>query len=255
MVQYLRSARMACLEKTNGGIFYLFPDIVIKICTLVPLIFIWRSVMLSGAKVDMTLSQMLTYTYLSAVLADLMVVKTAASGWLAEGVLLKFYGRPLSVLGQLAAQTIGGWLPMLALFSLPMTLAAPLVSVDITPRTLWFFPSLLLCVTLGFAMDFLFACLAIRLRNMSWLISRIRMAVVALLSGTVIPVKLLPFGIAEIMRFQPFAGLGGAPLSLFVGAGDVMETIALQLLWNLLLWPLAILFYRQSQERMVSYGG
>lgn len=255
MWKYLKTAHLAALEKTNGGIIYLFPDVLIKFFTLIPLIFLWRVVMTSGVQVGMSLQQMLSYTVLSALLSDLLAVKTPASGWLSEGVLLKLYGRPLSVLGQLTALTVGGWLPMLLLFSLPMALMAPLLGVRFTPATPYFGISLALCVSLGFAVDVLFACLSIKLRNMSWLIGRIRVAIVSLLSGTVIPIRLLPFGIAEALRYQPFASLGGAPLSLFVGAADAGETLLLQILWNLILWPFALLVFKRSQEGMVSYGG
>lgn len=255
MNKYIKTAHLAALEKTNGGVLYLLPEILIKAATLIPLLFLWRGMLSSGVQVGMSLGQMLTYTYVSALLSEMLVVKTAASGWLSEGVLLKLYGRPMSVLGQLAAQTAGGWAPMLALFSLPMALLAPLLGVSLRPVSLLFLPSLGLCISLGFAVDFLFACLAIKLRNMSWLISRIRMAVVSLFSGAVIPIGLLPFGMAQAMKYQPFASLGGAPLSICTGAGDAAQIIVLQILWNLILWPLALLAFRKSQEGMVSYGG
>ncbi len=255
MVKYLKTVHMSCLEKTNGGVFYLLPDIIIKICTLIPLVFLWRVVMASGAPVGMSVMQMLSYTYLSALLSDMMVVKTAATGWLSEGVLMKLYGRPLSVLGQLISQTAGGWLPMLALFSLPMAILSPFIGISLKPATPWFLASLLLCISLGFAIDVLFACLSIKLRNMSWLIGRIRAAIVAILSGTVIPISFLPFGFSEIMRYQPFASLGGAPLSVFVGAAEPEGVLLLQIVWNIVLWPVALLVFRKSQEGMVSYGG
>lgn len=255
MIKYFKTAQMACLEKTNGGVLYLFPDILIKICTLIPLVFLWRVVLSSGVNVGITTSQMLTYTYVSSLLSDMMVVKTAATGWLSEGVLMKLYGRPISVLGQLISQTIGSWLPMLTLFSLPMALIAPLFGVKLIPTSGCFFISLILCISLGFAIDVLFACLSIKLRNISWLISRIRAAIVALLSGTVIPIRLLPLGLSEIMKYQPFASLGGAPLSIFVGAAEPSDVLALQAAWNIVLWPIALLIFKKSQEGMVSYGG
>jgi len=184
-----------------------------------------------------------------------MVVKTAASGWLSEGVLMRLYGRPQSVLGQLIAQTVGGWLPMLAMFSLPMAILSPVFQVNLKPVSLWFFISLFLCISLGFAIDFLFACFSIKLRNSSWLISRIRAAIVALFSGTVIPVSLLPLGFDKIMRYQPFASLGGAPLSIFVGAAEPADIIIIQTVWNIILWPAALFVFKKSQEGMVSYGG
>lgn len=255
MVKYLKTAHMACLEKTNGGVFYLLPDILVKICTLIPLVYLWRVVMASGADVGMRMDQMLSYTYAAALLGDLLVVKTAATGWLSEGVLLKLYGRPMSTIGQLVMMTAGAWLPMLALFSLPMALIAPLFGVRLLPASLWFFPSLILCVSLGFAIDILFACLSIKLRNMSWLIGRIRAAIIAVLSGTVIPISLLPLGLSEAMRYQPFASLGGAPLSIFAGAAEPGRVLAVQLFWNAVLWPAALLIFKKSQEGMVSYGG
>ena len=255
MLKYIKTARMSYLEKTNGGVIYLLPDILIKIFTLIPLIYLWRVVMNSGAEVGMSMPQMLTYTYVSALLSDMMVIKTAASGWLSEGVLMKLYGRPLSVFGQLVAQTIGGWIPMLLLFSLPMVLLAPIIGVNLKPASPWFLLSLLLCISLGFAIDFLFACLSIKLRNMSWLISRIRAAIVSLFSGTMIPISLLPFGISEVMKYQPFACLGGSPLSIYVGSADPGSVLLLQIIWNMILWPIALLVFKKSQEGIVSYGG
>ena len=211
--------------------------------------------MSSGADVGMSLEQMLTYAYISAVLADMLVVQTAASGWLSEGVLLKLYGRPLPVFGQLAAQTVGGWMPELLLFSLPMVLLAPLIGVSLIPASPYFLLSLLLCISLGFAIELLFACLSIKLRNMNWLIGRMRMAIITVLSGTIIPIRLLPFGLAEMMKYQPFASLGGAPLTIFTGVANVQETLMLQVIWNLVIWPAAILVWKKSQEGMVSYGG
>ncbi|HHT77231.1 MAG TPA: hypothetical protein GXZ67_05015 [Clostridiaceae bacterium] len=255
MYRYYYTAKLSAIEKTNGGIIYLLPDILIKAFTLIPLVYLWRVVMSSGAEVGMTMSQMMSYTYASALLSEMLVVKTAATGWLSEGTLLKLYGRPLSVLGQLSALTVGRWVPMLLLFSLPMALVAPVFGISLMPASVWFFPSLLLCISLGFAVDCFFACLSIKLRNMSWLIDRIRMAIIALFSGTVIPIRLLPFGLDQWMRFQPFAALGGSPLSIFVGAADVRSTIFMQLVWNVVLWPLALLAFKKSQEGMVSYGG
>lgn len=255
MYRYYYTAKLSAIEKTNGGMIYLLPDILIKAFTLIPLVYLWRVVMSSGAEVGMTMSQMMSYTYASALLSEMLVVKTAATGWLSEGTLLKLYGRPLSVLGQLSALTVGRWVPMLLLFSLPMALVAPVFGISLMPASVWFFPSLLLCISLGFAVDCFFACLSIKLRNMSWLIDRIRMAIIALFSGTVIPIRLLPFGLDQWMRFQPFAALGGSPLSIFVGAADVRSTIFMQLVWNVVLWPLALLAFKKSQEGMVSYGG
>ena len=255
MYKYLKTADLAAREKTNGGILYMIPDVLIRVTTLVPLIFLWKVVMSSGVDVGMSIDQMLTYTFVHAILADMLVVKTAATGWLSDGILQKLFGRPMSVLGQLTAETVGRWIPMLLLFSLPTLILAPILGVSLIPRSVWIIPSLILSISLGIALECLFACLSIRLRSMNWLIDRIRAATVMLFSGTLIPIRLLPFGLAAAMRFQPFAALGGSPLQIFIGTADTAEILLLQVFWNAALWPLALLAFSKSRERMVSYGG
>ncbi|MDL2215783.1 hypothetical protein LJB77_01790 [Ruminococcaceae bacterium OttesenSCG-928-N02] len=255
MNRYIKTAHMAAIAKTNGGVLYMLPDLFIKAFTLLAQISLWWVVMSADVNVGMTFAQMLSYTYAGALLKDFLVVRTPATGWLSEGVLLGLYGRPLLILGQLAAISLGGYIPMLLAFSVPMFLLSPLLGVELVPRSPLFLLSLLLCISLGFAVDILFACLCIKMRNVSWLVDRIREAITLLLSGTVIPIALLPSGFSQVLRYQPFASLGGAPLSVLVGLGDARELVLTQLAWNLILWPLAIYIFRKSQEGVVSYGG
>jgi ABC-type uncharacterized transport system permease subunit len=49
--------------------------------------------------------------------------------------------------------------------------------------------------------------------------------------------------------------MASAPLQIYVGIGDTLRLLALQVVWSLLLWPLARWLWRISRERMVSYGG
>jgi ABC-2 type transport system permease protein len=57
------------------------------------------------------------------------------------------------------------------------------------------------------------------------------------------------------MVFQPFGSLGGATLSLYVGTTEPLQIIPVQLFWNVVLWGIAILWFRKSREDMVSFGG
>jgi ABC-2 type transport system permease protein len=93
------------------------------------------------------------------------------------------------------------------------------------------------------------------MQSASWLAYSIRAAITALLSGAVIPFDLLPWNLGNILRLLPFGSVAGAPLAVFTGMNDPFSVLPLQIFWNLLLWPLAILAFRKSQEWMVSYGG
>ena len=256
--KYLMTARTAFRGQTNGGIIYMFPQIIMKVVYLVPLMFIWRVVMASGgaaAGAGMTLEQLLCYTYVNVLLTDVHIVKTYMSDWDFDSKSTALFTRPAPVFGQVIARTVGEWAPALLLFSAPMAALAPLFGIGIVPRTLWVVPSLFLCASLGFAFEFFFFCVTLRLRNVSWLTYVIRSAVVSFFSGTVIPFKLLPFGLDKWIAFQPFGSLGGAPLSLYIGAAEPAAIIPVQLFWNVVVWAVTAVWFDRSRERMVSFGG
>jgi len=74
--------------------------------------FLWQVVAGGETDVSMTLVQLLTYTYINALLSETLVVRTLASSWNYEGQLISLFAQPFPVFGQLIAQTIGGWIPI-----------------------------------------------------------------------------------------------------------------------------------------------
>ncbi len=255
MQPVLSTMAMSAKGKMQGGLPALLGGYLLKLVYLAPLLLMWRSLFAQNVKVDMTLAQMLAYTCLSAILSEQLNVRSPAASWLYEGIIIDLFKRPMGLFLQLMVMTVGEWLPQLMLFSLPVALLAPLLGVSLIPATPWFFLSLLLAMSLGFAVDFLFACLIIRMQNASWLIYTIRGAVTALLSGALIPFALLPWGLGDVMRTLPFGSLAGAPLGLFVGVESPAAILPAQMIWNLVLWPLAAFAFRRSRERMISHGG
>lgn len=255
MKKYMKTAWMTAQNQTNAGVFYLLPNYILKIVYLIPLIFLWKTLMHSGVETGMTLQQMLTYTYMSTLLSGLLIIKSPLGGWLYEGLLTSLYQRPLSIYGHIIAQTLGSNATTLILFSLPMAIISPIIGISIAPASWWFLPSLVLCISLGFAVDFIFACVLIRMINASWLVYSIRSAIVLLFSGSVIPFAALPWGLDKFLIYQPFGSLGGATLSIYTGLSDPLTTIFIQVIWNIVLWGIAILAFTKSQERLVSHGG
>lgn len=250
------TAGMCLKEKSYFGFADLLAQYVLQAAALGALLMIWRSLFLQGADMQgMTLNQLYAYTILSTVLNPLLNVRTPASGWLHDGTMLGLYQRPAGVLAQLAAHTVGGWVMRLACLSAPVLVVALLAGVDMRPATLLFLPSLALAVLQGFAVDYLFACLLIRLRNLEWCVHCLREALSAILCGSLIPFAALPWGIGGILQLSPFGTLAGAPLSVYTGLADPMPILLAQVGWNIVLWPLAIRCFAASRERMVSYGG
>jgi len=253
--KYTKTALTALRGKTNGGIIYMFPQIVTKVIYLVPLMFIWRIITASGIDAGMTLPQLLSYTYVNALFSHIFIVDTFINDWDSAGKCAVLFTRPMAVFGQVISRTVGEWVPTLLMFSLPMVLLAPLFGIQTLPQTLWVIPSVILCASLGFAFEFLFFCVTLRIRNVVWLMWVIRSAIVSFFSGTVIPFRILPFGMDRWMVFQPFGSLGGAPLSLYVGTAEAMTIIPTQVFWNIVIWSVTIVWFNKSRERMVSFGG
>ncbi len=246
---------MSAKTLTNGGIVTLIFTYIIKIIYLPLMLLLWKSIIASGANAGMSLNQLLIYTFLGALLSDMLTVRTQASSWLYEGLFISLYQRPMSVILQLVAQTIGAWMPQLLLITLPAIAVSVFLGFDYSRCSLWFVPSLAFCIVLGFAVDLLFACLTIRLQRASWVVHVIRNSLITFFAGNLIPFAVLPWGIGDVLRFIPFGSLAAAPLSVLVGIADPAYIIATQIVWIALLWPLALFVFRKSGEMMMSYGG
>lgn len=256
MKGYLATARMCLVEKSYFGLDFMVGQYVLKIAAMGALIMVWRALYTQGADMGgMTLNQVLVYTILSTFLGPVLNVQTPASSWLHDGTMLSLYQRPSTIFGQLIAHTMGGWLMPLGIMLVPMGLVAFFCGVDMRPVDGWFAVSIALSIAQGFAVDFLFACLMIRMDGLEWPMYTLRNALTALFTGSVIPFAALPWGIGRYLALSPLGTLAGAPLSLYSGLGDPFEIILAQALWTAALWPLAVWCFRLSRERMVSYGG
>ena len=252
----LATMKLCLKEKSYFGFFNQLAQYLLQAGALLALLMIWRSLFLQGVDSQgMTLNQLYVYTILSTVLSPMLNIYTPASSWLHDGAMLGLYQRPAGIFMQLASHTIGGWGMRFLCLSLPVTAIALLCGVDMRPHSLWFFLSLPLAIAQGFAVDFLFACLLIRLRNLEWCVHCLREALTALLTGSLIPFAALPWGIGDFLQLSPLGTLAGAPMGIYTGLAEPGVILIAQIGWNLVLWPLAMYCFAASRERMVSYGG
>ena len=241
MNTFWATARMCLVEKSYFGLGNLIGEYLLRTVGLMVMLMVWRSLALQGADMQgLSLNQLMMYTILTTVLRPLLDVRTPASDWLHDGTVLSLYLRPAPVLSQLAAYTVGGWCLPVAIMTLPGLLTGLICGVDFRPASLLFLPSLVLSVAEGFAVDFLFACLLIRLKNLSW---------------AVIPFAALPWGIGRFLALTPLGTLAGAAPAIYVGLESPGPILLAQACWTVLLWPLAIWRFRRAREKMISYGG
>jgi ABC-2 type transport system permease protein len=258
--KYSLLGRLCATQAFDGGILSILSGYLIRLVRLAVFLLIWRSLLVSGADTGgLTLIQVLTYTLISSVFSEQLNIITPMSMSFWEGSIINRYTRPLPVVAQIMAETAGRWIPSLLLYSLPMLVLSPLLGIHPLPASTMqgslFAFSILFAVSLGFAIDFIFAALAVRMKDASWMAMAIRGAIANIFSGMLIPFSMLPWGIGGVLSLLPFGSVAGAPLSIYVGEGNPWQLLGLQVVWNLVLWPIALLVFRKSSERMVSYGG
>jgi len=235
-------------------------DYLLRLLRVGVLLGLWQ-VLLQGKPtgIELSLGQLLTYTLVAEIIRDQLRCHTQLLQSLWEGSVGSYFLRPMSVFGQFAARMGGEWLFGLVFFSLPLALAAPLLGVDPLPasaRAALLFPlSLGLAVAVGLALELFFGALVVWMDHNLYNAYRLRDALVALLSGGLIPLELLPWDLGHIVGYLPFASTASAPLRIYVGSGEPGPLLLLQAFWAVASWMMALWFWRFNRERLVIHGG
>jgi ABC-2 type transport system permease protein len=235
-----------------------------RLLRVLAMLAVWRTVAAGRAgsslpAISMSLPQILTYTLVAEVFADLLTCRTGLDMAWFDGSITTRFLRPMSLFHQFSAEMLGRAAMGGLFFSIPLLLGAALVGVDPRPANLTAGLlagiSLAAAVGVGLALEYLFAGLGIAAKIHPYTISNVRTAVSAVVSGAVIPLAILPWNLGSGLAWLPFASQASAPLRIYTATGRALPLIALQCLWIVLLWPLASWIWRANRERMVSFGG
>jgi ABC-2 type transport system permease protein len=235
-------------------------DYLLRLLRVLLLLAVWRQILGADANVSgFTIGSVLTYTLIAEVFAEQLEVRTQliVSFW--EGSFMGRVLQPLGLVGIFAAEMVGRWATSFAIFSVPLLAISPLFGVDPRPASLsaglLFVVSLLIAILVGLAIDFLFGGITVALEAPVWLIEYARGGVAAVLSGILIPLPLLPWGLGAVFDYLPFASTVSAPLRIYTGTGDALYLMAIQIGWAVVLWPIVWWLWDANREKMVSYGG
>lgn len=257
--KYWKTATMAATSYTGDSPLFLL-DYLLRLIRVVVLLSLWRVILADkGAPAGYTIPIVLTYTLIAEVFAEQLDCTTDLANALWNGTIATRFLHPLGIFGQFMAETFGRWTFAFLTFSLPLLLLAPLLGVNPLPASVeagfCFVLSLVLAVTVGFAVEFIFGAIMVTLEQNVWTSQNMRHAITTLLSGAVIPLALLPWGLGELFGWLPFASMASAPLRIYTGTGDPLMLIALQIFWSLALWVIANRLWSRNRERLASYGG
>ncbi len=257
--RYGETAAMAATSYVGDSRLFLF-DYLLRVVRVIVLLSIWRTILGGkGAVSGMTLGAVLTYTLIAEVFGEQLNCSTRLETSLWEGSITMHLLQPMGLAAQFLADACGRWAIGFVLFSAPLLACAPLLGVDPRPVSalagLLFVLSLVLGVAVGLALEFLFGGLVVALQQGVWLVDRLRVAVTLLLSGALLPLALLPWGLGNVFGWLPFASMASAPLKIYTGTGDPLPLLLLQTGWAVVLWPLAQRLWNANREKLVGYGG
>lgn len=233
---------------------------LLRLLQVLLLLALWRSLFADRGEVGgLDLGDVLTYTVLSTAFAAQLDARTNLDQSIWEGTVVRRLLRPVPLFGDFLAEMGGRWLFGSVTFTLPLLFLAPLMGVSASPESAeaggLFVVSLLLAIAVGTALDFLFGSLIVWLDQSLWAIHYARAGLVVVLSGALIPLPLLPWGIGTVLGWLPFASMASAPLLIFVGHGSALALLGGQALWAAFLWWAAARVWNRSLPRMVAYGG
>lgn len=257
--QYKKTASLAATGYFGDSPLFAL-DYLLRFARVAVLLALWRTVFAGrGVESGMTLGAVLTYTLLAEAFAEPLAGQTELAWQLFQGDIATRFLRPMGVVEQLAAESVGRWIVGLALFSLPLFLVAPLLGVDPRPSSaidgLLFAVSVFLAVAVGLAIDFIFGGLVVALEGGVYAVQRLRVALVAVLSGAVLPLALFPAGLGNVFAWLPPAAMASAPLRIYTGTGDPTLLLLSQAAWAIVLWPVAGWVWRINREKLAGYGG
>lgn len=118
-------------------------------------------------------------------------------------------------------------------------------------------PSIMLGFVIKFLISFLFALLCFWTINGLGLVWA-QLALVNLFSGALVPLVFLPDWLGKLAAWAPFQGIIATPLAIYQGSvqgWDMLQALAVQLLWVLLLWGLARLLWQPAMRALDIQGG
>jgi ABC-2 type transport system permease protein len=235
-------------------------DAGLRIVRVLVLLAIWRSLVGPGEVVGgFTLPTLLTYTLIAEIFAQQLATKSELDGWLWEGTIASKLLYPMTLVGQLVSGLAGSWLFGFCAVSIPVLALAPLVGVDPAPASivaaLAFVASLVFSILIGLAMDVILGAMTVAYGLTIWLVDMLRGAIFGVLSGAVVPLAIMPWGLGRVFDWLPFASMASAPLRIYTGTGDPGALILVQAVWAAVLWLCAGQLWRANRERLVGYGG
>ena len=244
--------------------FEVFASIVTHFILILANVFLWNCVYSDQKSISgVGREQMITYSVLSACLGVMYHcgIQNSLNKDVREGNIALMLMKPVHLLGAYFAEDIGTIVVKTVSVSLPIFILGLLFLPVQLPVSFWILPLVLISYLSGFlilwllsALVGMFTFVTMELGNMGV----VKNTIVAILSGSMIPLWFFPAKAEKILMMTPFPYTYQLPLGLYIGkieAQEGLRQICIQMIWLFLLGGCVALAWRKAKNRVLIQGG
>jgi len=244
--------------------FEVFAALAARLILILANVFLWSCVY-SGQETisDVSREQMITYSVLSACLSVMFQcgIQGTLNSDVRSGNVAILLMRPYSLLAGYFSEDVGTVivkmfsvaLPVLVICCIFLPIRGPISAGVMLLVTVSYVCSFLIMWLLS-ALVSMFAFVTMELGNMGV----VKDMIVAILSGSMIPIWFFPAGVERALMMTPFPYTYQTPLGLYIGKispGEGAGQILVQLFWVALLGALVVFVWKKVQKKVLVQGG
>jgi len=244
--------------------FEVFAVVITRFILILANVFLWKCVYADQNSMNgLNLEQMITYSVLSACLSSMFQcgVQDTMNKDIRKGDIALLMMKPYSLLGAYFAEDLGNIIVKTCNVSLPILIMSVIIFHVSAPVTITVIPLLFLSIFLGLMILWFMSALigmltfvTMELGNMGVL----KDTIVAILSGSMIPLWFFPERIENILMMTPFPYTYQTPLGLYIGRISIQEgfgQIMIQIFWVCLLAAATGYTWKKVQKSVMVQGG
>jgi len=226
--------------------------------------YLWRSIY-QGREVlrGMTFNQ--TFLYIT-VASTLIVLLKTWSDWeissrILDGSIIMLLIKPINFQFFMLSQSLGFALMNLVSITVPSILFLVFVfkiSIDIGIGLLFFPLALVLSFLLNATIDYIVGLTSFYTESL-WGISSTKDIIITFLSGSLIPLQFFPEAMQKVLKLLPFQAMYHLPLMMLTEpnqpVGNYFSMLGVQVLWLVVIFVLARLYYQRAVKVLRVSGG
>ena len=226
--------------------------------------YLWRSIYrYSDVIRGLTFNE--TFLYIGLGSAVFILLKTYADWYIhyeiREGIIANYLTKPMDFQLYVLFANLGSLLMNLTAITVPTALMLGLVfhvKVAYGPGLFLFPISLLLAFLISLSIDYFIGLMGFYSESV-WGLSTTKEILVTVFSGALIPLPFFPEAMQKVLYWLPFQAIYHTPLMMLTRANQGLDVflpmLAVQLIWAILLFFAARLFYHQAIKVLRIAGG